>query len=273
MSKKTVIEVEEVQTPKQTIFDPRDLSIQLGRKGKCSWVGSKCHVVETAVKGKINFVTNMIYQAANRHDKDVHDQLHSDNRQIRLSPAKLFADTSYVTGETIKKWRERGVELMGYVQGIGSPREKEFLPDAFEIDFENRMAVCPAGHRNTNSAIHNRGNLILYFDSQTCQQCQFFDRCVRATSKKTPKRILTVGPYYPYTRERRIDQKTAAFRSQMPVRAQVEGTISEATRFHGLRHARYHGRQGHELQFFLTGAAININRIARAIRKGDNKRR
>lgn len=36
ISEKVVIETEEVRSPKPTIFDPRDESLKLGRKGKCS---------------------------------------------------------------------------------------------------------------------------------------------------------------------------------------------------------------------------------------------
>ena len=70
---KTLIAVRETPSPKQTIFDPCDLSIKLGRKGTCSWVGSKCHVVEAAEGGKVNFITDMIYQPANEYDGKVHD--------------------------------------------------------------------------------------------------------------------------------------------------------------------------------------------------------
>ncbi len=52
VSDKVVLEVEEITRPKQTIFDPRDTSIQLGGKGKTSWVGSTCRIVETAEPGK-----------------------------------------------------------------------------------------------------------------------------------------------------------------------------------------------------------------------------
>jgi len=54
----------------------------------------------------------------------------------------------------------------------------------------------------------------------------------------------------------------------MSVRAQIEGTISEGTRFHGLRHAKYRGKAGHQMQFYLTGAAINVKRLIKAITKG-----
>lgn len=263
---KTVIEIEEIRSPKQSIFDPRDVSIKLGRKGKSSWVGSKCHVVETAESGKVNFVTDMIYQSANEHDGKVHDQIALGNERVGLSPPKTFADSNYVSGERIKQYRDHGGELMGYIQHHGT-REPAFRLEAFEIDCENRSAVCPAGHRSDRSRIDTDGRTRIYFDGPTCRQCPFFDACVRATSKQATKRALTVGQYYQYTRERRLTQQTDGFRAQMRVRAQVEGTISEAIRLHGLRHARYHGKTGHQLQFYLTGAALNLNRIARAIRR------
>ena len=109
--------------------------------------------------------------------------------------------------------------------------------------------------------------MMIYFDKPTCKACAFFDRCVPVQSKKTVKRTLTLLPCYPQIRERRFTQRTASFRSEMRVRAQIEGTISEVTRFHGLRHARYRGKEGHQLQFYLTGAALNVNRLTRAVRK------
>jgi len=273
VSDKVALEVEEITRPKQTVFDPRDTSIQLGRKGRMSWVGSKCHVVETAEAGKINYVTNMIYQTAHHHDGAIHEQIRTENTRLDLRPRKLFADSNYVSGEAIKTSRENGTELMGYLQGVGSPREKKFLPDAFKIDMEKLTAVCPAGHRCTRARHDNRGDRSFSFDPKTCQQCRFFDRCVRSTSKKASSRTLLVHQHYAFVRQRRKNQKKAGFKKQMRVRAQVEGTISEATRFHGLRSARYRGQQGHELQFYFTGAAININRIARALTRKAKKTR
>lgn len=264
---KVVLEVDEITRPKQTIFDPRDTSIQLGRKGKASWVGSKCHIVETAEAGKINYITNMIYQTAHHHDGAVHELIRDGNELLQLQPRKLFADSNYISGETIKKSRENGTELMGYLQGVSSPREKKFLPDGFRIDMQKLTAVCPAGHRSRHARIDSRGDRTFIFDPQICQSCRFFDRCVRSASSKATSRKLLVHEHYEYVRERRRQQKRVVFKKQMRVRAQVEGTISEATRFHGLRFARYRGERGHELQFYLTGAAINMNRIARAIMK------
>jgi hypothetical protein len=224
-------------------------------------------VVETAEAGKINYITNMIYQTAHHHDRGVHEQIRMENTRLDLYPRKLFADTSDVSGEAIKASRENGTELMGYMQGVGSKRQKEFLPDAFKIDLQNLTTVCPAGHCSKRARMDNHGDRTFFFDPQTCGSCRFFDRCVRSAGKKTQSRTLLVHEHYDYVRERRRQQKRAGFKKQMRVRAQGEGTISEATRFHGLRFARYRGELGHELQFYLTGAAINMKRIAKAVTK------
>ena len=65
--------------------------------------------------------------------------------------------------------------------------------------------------------------------------------------------------YSEYIKERRMKQKEIKFKKEMKVRAQIEGTISEGTRFHGLRYKKYKGESGDQLQFYLTGAAINRN--------------
>ena len=85
---------------------------------------------------------------------------------------------------------------------------------------------------------------------------------------KFTKRKLTVGPDHAFIQERRKEQNTQQFKDEMKVRAQVEGTISEAVRFHGLRNVKYKGESGHRLQFYLTGAALNVKRLIKALNNG-----
>jgi hypothetical protein len=97
-------------------------------------------------------------------------------------------------------------------------------------------------------------------------QCPSWNECTG--TKKIGGRKIAVSQYYDYIRDRREEQKSEAFRKEMSVRAQIEGTISEGTRFHGLRYAKYHGEVGHQMQFYLTGAAINVKRLIKAITQG-----
>jgi transposase len=264
---KVFIEVEEVQAPKQTIFDPRDPSIKLGIKGRKSWVGSKCHVVETAEKGKINFITDMIYQAANKDDSQIHDRIKEGNERNKLHPEKLYADTNYISGLAIRDYLQNGQQLMGYIQGDTSKKPAKFKLSQFSIDMNTMQAVCPAGHVSGKSSIEKKGNTRIYFSSKVCKECPFFNECVGTDTKSTGRKLY-VSLDYEHIRQRRKEQKTKPFMEEMRVRAQVEGTISEATRFLGLRHAKYKGEAGHILQFYLTGAALNIKRLIKAITNG-----
>lgn len=51
----------------------------------------------------------------------------------------------------------------------------------------------------------------------------------------------------------------------MKQRAAIEGTVSELTRKHGARRARYRGQAKARLQMLFTGTAANLKRLARAM--------
>jgi IS5 family transposase len=263
---KIFVQAQEIQSPRQTIFDPRDRSIRLGKKANKSWVGSKCHVVETAQKGKVNFITNMIYQQAHEHDAYVHKELREDNERRDLRPEKVFADMGYINGSAICEYRKHGQELMGYMQAESSKKPEAFKIQRFSIDMERKKALCPAGQESLKAQIGKEGEIKMPFSKSACPVCSFFRDCVG--ERKGKMRILTVRPWYEFVRERREIQETETFREEMKVRAQVEGTISEGTRFLGLRRAKYKGEDGHRIQFYMTGAALNVKRLAKAITQG-----
>jgi hypothetical protein len=105
---KRFVEVQEIWSPKQTIFDPRDPSMKLSKKGKTCWAGSKCHVAETEEKGKIKLITNIFYQRPDEHDSRVHGQLREENKRRSLHPEKLYVDSNYISGAAIREYRENG---------------------------------------------------------------------------------------------------------------------------------------------------------------------
>lgn len=218
----------------------------------------------------------MIYQEANGHDGNIHEKVRQGNDRLGLNPEKLYADSNYLSGEWIKRYRDHGQELMGYMQRFYSGREPAFQNEAFDIDIEKREAVCPAGHRSIKTGVEKPDIITIRFDYKKCQKCKHFYRCVAKNNKTTKSRLIKIRPYHQYKRERQIVQETDRFRNEMRVRAQVEGTISEATRKHGLRFSRYRGKVGHQLQFYLVGAALNMKRLARAIgekqKKGSRER-
>ncbi len=75
-----------------------------------------------------------------------------------------------------------------------------------------------------------------------------------------------------YLQRHRKEQKSKKFKREMKVRAQVEGTISELVRFHGLRKAKYKDETGRQLQYLLSACGLNVKRLLKKI-KTTTKRR
>lgn len=265
---KEFIEIQEIESPKQTIFDPRDTDIQMGIKGKKSWVGSKCHILETAEMGEVNFITDMIYQRANENDNKILDKIEDSNKRTGIKSADLFGDGNYISGGKIKEFEEKGKKLMGHFQGESRVKPKGFLLSDFKIDTKRQKAICPANHKTLSFTENKDDTISIRFERSICVQCKYFELCVGKSKAK--KRILTITKHHDYIQKRRKEQKTAKFKNAMKVRAQVEGTISEAVRFHGLRYKKYKGVLGDELQYYMTGAAINLKRLIKSIQKTIN---
>ena len=70
---------------------------------------------------------------------------------------------------------------------------------------------------------------------------------------------------YELLQDRRKEQETKEFRKEMSVRAQIEGTISELTRKHGLRKIKYKRPEGRRLQYYMAACALNISRYTKRL--------
>ena len=155
---------------------------------------------------------------------------------------------------------------MGRVKSDTSKKLEEFKLNKFDIDMKRLKATCPMGIESTKSSKLKDGTYNLYFPKRDCVKCNHSNECISAIGDV--RRKLNVNKYYDYIKERRQLQETLFFKKEMRVRAQVEGTISEMVRKNGLRHAKYHGEKGHQFQFYLTGAALNLKRLIRVKIKG-----
>lgn len=265
---KIFIETDEIEKPKQTIFDPRDESIKFGKKGKFSWVGSKCHIVETAEKGEINFITNMIQQSAPAGDILKHREIQEGNKR-GLNPEMVFVDQSYMSGEAIKFHKERDQKLMGYMQKNGKQRQDiEYQQNNFQIKASEQKAICPMGKESIYWRVdtsRQRQEYMIYFNREDCLKCSSREKCLKGNETR---RKMAVSINYDHIQQRREEQKETSFQGEMKVRAQVEGTISELVRNHNLRRTKYKGEKGRELQYLLSATGLNIKRLLHAITYG-----
>jgi transposase len=169
-----------------------------------------------------------------------------------------------MSGRHIADSLTKGIDLRGYVREGNTSKPEGFRLRDFQIDVEQRQAICPAGKKQAKWVRAKPGvkNLIAFhvgFGTQ-CQSCPYFgpDLC----TDRPNGRHLGVNAYHDLIQARRQEASTEAFKEEMNTRAGVEGTVSELVRGHGTRRSRYRGRKKNQLQALFAASAANLKRLA-----------
>jgi transposase len=158
-----------------------------------------------------------------------------------------------------------GRELIGPAARVANHNGGRFTSEAFQVQVEQRQAICPAGKANTQCSrweekATGRVSYRFDWDTATGAACSMRQPCIQADH---PHRALVVGEHHTTLPARRQEQQTKPFQQRMKHRNAIEGTQSELVRAHGLRHARYRGLAKARLQNYFIGAACNIKRWLR----------
>jgi transposase len=107
------------------------------------------------------------------------------------------------------------------------------------------------------------GNAVIHaeFARSECLACRSRPLCTRA---RTEGREMTLRPreQHEALQAARVGQERREWKTEYGLRAGVEGTISQGVRALGLRHCRYRGLAKTRLQHVMTGAAMNLWRLA-----------
>jgi transposase len=261
-------ETKELPPASIAIRSPYDCEAHFAKKRSTSWVGYKVHVTETCDDDIPRLITHVETTAATTNDVVVTDTIHGALEARDCLPAQHIVDRGYVDAERLVTSQEvHGVDLIGPTRddtGWQARQGKGFAAQDFIIDWENQLAICPAGTKSIHwmPAINNKGKPVIQikFSKRDCRVCASQPDCTRANP---PRRSITVSPEDQYkallaARER---EKTEAFSELYARRAGVEGTISQGVRRCGLRRTRYVGLAKTHLQHLLTAMAINIVRV------------
>ena len=250
---------------KGVIQTPHDRDARWAEKRGEDWVGYRLQVSETAEDDvRKQFITDIEVVDANDDDSETVDEIQERLIERDLRPNEHYVDRGYISGANLAHSADRGTELMGQALPDTSRKPKGYKQSDFKLDFERQEATCPEG--KVSEKWYERPQA----DGHVGAEIQFKDRCegCLARAQCAPGksgRTLTVSPYHQELQERRAEQETEAFKEKMKRRPAIEGTISEMTRKHGMRRARYRGKRKVRLQALFTGAAANLKRLAQAL--------
>jgi hypothetical protein len=244
------------------ITTPHDPEVRYGYKGGQGWVGYKLQVTETADEDS-RFITDVEVVPAMRQDNQCLAAIQDRLVERGIPPGKQYVDQAYMSGRHIVDSLNKGIDLRGRVRKGNTSKPEGFRLGDFEIDIEQRRAVCPAGKTQvkwakTNSS-KNLTAYIAWFGSQ-CQSCAHFGPGL--CTDKPNGRCLSINAYHDVIQARRKESETEAFKQEMHTRAGIEATVSEMVRRHGLRHSRYRGQRKNQLQVLLVATATSLKRLA-----------
>jgi transposase len=251
------------------IDSPHDPEARYGTKRDSSWTGYKVHLTETCDGDGPHLITDVQTTAATVPDHRVTATIHTALAAADLLPREHLVDAGYVDADNlVSAEREHRVELVGPALGDSHWQARTpgaYDADRFAIDWDARRVTCPEGHASARWVeTHDpdgNADIVVTFAAPTCRACPSRARCTRSAAG--PRR-LTLRPRAQHLalRAARARQATPEFIARYAARAGVEGTISQGVAACDLRHARYRGLARTRLQQLLTGAALNVARLA-----------
>lgn len=276
MSETEVLPKNKTELSTDRVQNPHDPEATYAVKGegqkKKEHVGYKVQVAETVTQAELvpgeptqNFLTGIVTHPAHQSDEAGAEKMAAEQAAMGLDqPPVQYVDGAYVSAEKLAAAQAEGRSLIGPAAAAPHNNGGRYTTEDFQIEVEQRKAICPAGKENTQcSRLEEQatGKVSYRFEWSTqCVDCPWRERCVGPEQKH---RSLVVGEHHSALQSRRREQKTEAFAQQMKHRNGIEGTQSELVRAHGIRRARYRGLAKARLQNYFAAAACNVKRWIR----------
>lgn len=240
-----------------------DVQARLSVKRETQWTGYKVHLTETCDSNTPHLITQVHTTPATTADSTETPHIQEALAQANRLPAQHLVDEGYTEAEyLVSSQHKHHVELLGPVAINPSWQAQEgkgYDVASFQIDWEKRCAICPAGKQSCKWARtrNARGShfILVTFAPADCQICPRQPQCTRA-SVTGRSLYLHPQPAYQALHAARQSQQTPAFRAAYAARAGIEGTLSQGIRACGLRSSRYVGLAKTHLQNLMIAAAV-----------------
>ncbi len=250
-------------TGKEVIESPHEPEVRYSTKRGQGWLGYKVQVTETCNADQPHLIVDLEPTTALENDSPQLPEIQARLKAQGTLPDEQYVDQGYMSAQHLVNSAKQGINLLGVppedTQGPAGFRQTDFT-----IDESTQQAVCPQGETSTiwsEKATSDPAvsQTLIRFPGQTCQQCTAFGQCTSSSQGRS----LTLHPHRQALLARRAEAQTHAFRQKMHLRSGIEATISELSRGHDFRRARYRGLAKLRLQAYFTATAVNLKRLLR----------
>lgn len=249
------------EKPKDMMVSPIDPDARCGRKSETKkFIGYKANVTETV---ESRFITNIKAMPGNRPDGQTAVESVIEQRDYGIIPVKVIGDTAYGDGKYRKELKENGTEVVAPLRIVNGRTKYIYPKSIFKYDEKKQTLTCPQGVTTRETYYDYQKEIkTFHFPMSKCNKCPVQRQC---TNDKDGRRTVGISKVNAELREAEAYNRTAQFKEDMKLRPPIEGKLSELTRYHGLRRARYRGLKKVGLQCYFTAAAVNIKRWIRTI--------
>jgi len=179
------------------------------------------------------------------------------------APRRVTADKGYSSAANYAALEAHGIEAIIAPERVG--RRSGTLPgQRFKYDARHDVVRCPGGrvltHRSFDGERHH-----YRAEGAECRRCRLRTACLAPSA--TARTVRLLPGHSALVRARRCCARgDETWRRQMARhRWQVEGVHGEAKSQHGLARAARRRLWNVSIQAYLTAAAINLKRLARAV--------
>jgi transposase len=252
-----------------SIESPYDSEAKFSQKDLTRWTGYKVHLSETCDDCLPRLITNVHTTLATVQDVTCTLEIENSLFRKQLHPSRHFVDAGYIDADLLLQSVDKyGIELFGPTRQNPSWQSREGGIDAtqFEIDWEKRQAICPAGKTSAswqNGKIkgkYAREVVRVKFGRKDCLGCQNRDKCVRSKVGGARQLLLPLKEFYLALKKTRLIFVSDEGRNEYRQRAGIEGTLSQGIRRGTMRRSRYIGLAKTHLQEVATASGINLLR-------------
>jgi Sec-independent protein translocase protein TatA len=215
---------------------------------------------EKAEPQKPDLITHVAVNDMTIHDQHAIGPALNDTEDRTMKPRELLADSHYGSTDALANARKRGVNIVAPAMTAKGKLQGKLTLEDFTLDEEGRVTRCPEGHAPLESNVANI-RLQVLFDAEVCNVCPNKSRCMVTASGRSFAR-------YQYThdrvrqRQRRLNEKTEAFRNRYRWRAGIEATMSRFKHQMGMARLRVRGMSTVSYVAFLRALGLNIHRVA-----------
>lgn len=275
-SGETVVAVELKKSPdgngEKIVSTPHNPDAQYTKKRGKAVTGHKGFLTETCdPENKVQFITDVNLEAAGHSDAEELEKIHDRLEKNDHKPEDHFNDAGFVNGESILKSEERGINLEGPSAGRSQSIEhfsKEDRPldvADFQVEINDGtkelvVLSCPKGHEPSDQVRSEKtGQLLVHFDKEQCQNCEFSDRCPVKIGARISTLTIGEAQYAGAARHHKY-MGDPEYRKKCAVRSGAESLVNEVANKHGARKSRHRTEKRSKLQLVFAAIACNVKR-------------